>query len=45
MKVFGENVRKAVGELDTSLKAADEGFRESENRREGEFLALFLRDC
>lgn len=34
MKVSGENVRKAVGEVDTSLKAADEGFREAENRGE-----------
>lgn len=34
VKVFGENVRKAAGEVDTSLKAADEGFREVEDRRE-----------
>lgn len=47
VKVSGENVRKAVGELDTSLKAADEGFREAENQGERGFLArsLFLRDC
>lgn len=35
MKVFGENVRKAAGEVDTSLKATDESFREAENRGEG----------
>lgn len=33
MKVSGENVRKATGEVDTSLKAADESFRGTKDRR------------
>ena len=32
VKVFGENVRKAAGGVDTSLKAADESFRGIKNR-------------
>jgi len=35
VKVSGENVRKAAREVDTSLKAADEGFCGTEDRREG----------
>lgn len=39
MKVSDENVRKATREVDTSLKAADESFRETKDRR---FLGVKL---
>lgn len=38
----GENVQKATGEVDTSLKAADEGFRGTKDWR---FSAWSFRDC
>lgn len=47
MKVSGENIRKAAGEVDTSLKAADEGLK-TEGERENGILGaepFSLRDC